>query len=101
MQHVATFCFTIVFASSVEVQFWRDLLHCFPQHRRFLEGISHLVAMSDTQFQNQLGVHADISGHLNKLNLGQQKLLCNVCEAVNGLIRKSSLFKVRQAVEMF
>ena len=67
-----------------------------PQHQFFLDGIGHLVAKLDTQFQSQLCVPADISGHLNKLNLlshGPKKLLCDLCEAVNGFIGKSSLFK--------
>ena len=60
----------------------------------FLEEIDRPVAKLDTQFQIRLCVLADIFGHLDKLNMLLQKLLCNMYEAVKGFDGKLSLFKV-------
>ena len=64
----------------------------------FLEEIGQPFAhLEDKNFQIRLCVLTDVFSHINKLNLqlqGRQKLLCNLCEAVNGFRNKLLLFQL-------
>ena len=82
---MATLCCTPIFTGCHGAVLER-FVTLFPHTTCFLEEIYHPVAKLDTRLKIRLSVLADIFRHLNKLNLllqGQQKLLCNLYEAVD------------------